>query len=166
MQNSTPRNAFSGGSRSVSVVQAISYRVTRMRKIPKFVLSNVLGTIVDTLVLWSLSHYMFVGYVEQYLLAPLISFECAVLVNFLCSWHFVWNDRVRKGALYRFWRKYLYYNLSVTGTFLVKMGFLLLLKRFFGWSVVVCNLVALCISGTINFVMGEWVIFRRNDGKG
>ena len=149
----------------MSVISSISYAVICMRKIPKFMLSNVLGTVVDTLVLWSLSHYAFVGYAKQYLLAPLISFECAVLVNFLSSWYFVWNDRVCKGALFRFWRKYFYYNLSVTGAFFVKMGFLLLLKRFFGWSVVVCNLAALCISGTINFVMGEWVIFRRIDDK-
>jgi hypothetical protein len=26
---------------------------------------------------------------------------------------------------------------------------------------VVCNLAALCISGLINFSMGEWVIFRQ-----
>jgi putative flippase GtrA len=44
------------------------------------------------------------------------------------------------------------------------MMFLLLLEHFFGWGVVICNLTALCISGTINFVMGEWVIFRRIKG--
>ena len=35
-------------------------------------------------------------------------------------------------------------------------------KKFeaFGWNVVICNLVALCVSGLVNFALGEWVIFR------
>lgn len=43
----------------------------------------------------------------------------------------------------------------------MKMGFLLLFEVIFGWDVVYCNLAALCISGIINFSMGEWVIFRK-----
>ena len=46
-------------------------------------------------------------------------------------------------------------------TFLLKMGFLLLFELLFGWHVVICNLAALCISGIVNFSMGEWVIFRK-----
>lgn len=111
--------------------------------------------------LWILSHYIFTTYVGQYIVSPCISFECAVLSNFLCSWHFVWSDRVKQQGGSRLGHKYLYYNLSATGSFGVKMMFLLLLEHLFGWSVIVCNLTALCISGTINFAMGEWVIFRR-----
>ncbi len=48
-------------------------------------------------------------------------------------------------------------------TFLVKMGILLLIELLFGWNVVICNLAALCISGIINFSMGEWVIFRQKN---
>ena len=60
-----------------------------------------------------------------------------------------------------FFRKYFFYNISSSMAFLVKMGFLLLFELFFGWNVVICNLAALCISGMINFSMGEWVIFRK-----
>ncbi len=60
-----------------------------------------------------------------------------------------------------FFRKYLLYNFSASAVFLVKMGFLLLFEVIFGWDVVYCNLAALCISGIINFSMGEWVIFRK-----
>lgn len=45
-------------------------------------------------------------------------------------------------------------------TFMLKMGLLLLLKLLFGWDVVICNLSALCISGVVNFVMNDRVIFR------
>lgn len=132
-----------------------------LRRVPRFVLTNSLGTVVDNLVLWALSHLVFTGYAGQYLVAPFVSFECAVFANFLCSWHFVWRDRVKLRTSGCFARKYLYYNLSATGTFLVKMMFLLLFEYIFGWHVVVCNLVALCISGSLNFIMGEWVVFRR-----
>lgn len=134
----------------------------RIHRFIRFVLSNSLGTAVDTLVLWVFSHFVFRGYTGQYLLSPFISFECAVLSNYLCSWHFIWRDRVRRYIHPRFWYRYVWYNLSATGAFLIKMGFLLLFERMFGWSVVVCNLAALCISGTLNFAMGECVIFKKS----
>lgn len=132
-------------------------------KVSRFVLSNSLGTMVDTLVLWACSCFVFrgYGYVGEYLVSPLVSFECAVLVNYLCSWYFIWRDRAKRYPRTFFVRKYFLYNLSATGAFLLKMAFLLLFERLFGWNVVVCNLVALCISGIVNFVMGEWVIFRK-----
>lgn len=132
-------------------------------KVSKFVVSNAMGTVVDTLVLWVCSHFIFAdyGYVGEYLVSPLISFECAVFANYLSSWHFVWRDRAKRYGKSTFMRKYLMYNLSSSAAFLAKMAVLLLLERLFGWNVVVCNLVALCLSGCINFAMGEWVIFRK-----
>ena len=44
-------------------------------KVPKFILVNALGTVVDTAVLWLLSSRIFSGYAGEYLLSPLISFE-------------------------------------------------------------------------------------------
>jgi len=130
-------------------------------KIPKFIASNIVGTIVDTVILIFLSTYVFDSYVGEYLVSPFISFECAVLTNYLCSFFFVWKDRVKGLAAKNFFRKYLLYNLSVTGTFAVKLGIILLLEVIFGWNVVICNLAALCFSGIINFSMGEWLIFRK-----
>ena len=133
-------------------------------KVSKFVVSNAMGTVVDTLVLWVCSHFIFAdyGYVGEYLVSPLISFECAVFANFCCSFFFIWKDRVEKGSLNYFFRKYVIYNLSASMTFMIKMGFLLLFEAIFGWNVVICNLAALCISGVLNFSLGEWVIFRKH----
>ena len=130
-------------------------------KIYRFMLANSIGTCTDLLMLWTLSHYVFDQYVGQYMLAPLLSFECAVFVNYLSSRHFVWRDRVSNSRKSHFWRKYLAYNISATGAFTIKMIFLLLFERIFEWQVVVCNIAALCISGSINFTMGEWVIFKK-----
>lgn len=129
-------------------------------RLPKYVLVNSAGTVVDTAVLWLVSHYLFQSFAGEYLLAPLISFECAVFFNFLFSFFFVWKDRVDMRNVKTFFRKYLLYNLSCTMTFLLKMSFLLMLKYLFGWNVVICNLIAICISGIVNFIMNEWVIFR------
>ncbi len=107
------------------------------------------------------SEHVFASYFGEYVVSPVISFECAVFVNFLCSWFFIWKDRVVTGSGKSFFRKYLLYNFSASAVFLVKMGFLLLFEVIFGWDVVYCNLAALCISGIINFSMGEWVIFRK-----
>lgn len=133
--------------------------IETLKKFPRFVLAGSLGTAVDTAVLWLLSHFVFHRYAGDYLLAPLISFECAVFTNYCSAYFFVWRER-RSGTK-KFFMIYIIYNLSATGTFLLKMGFLLLLERLFSWHVVMCNLAALCVSGLINFSMGEWVIFRR-----
>ncbi len=130
-------------------------------RVPKFVLVNALGTVVDTAVLWSLSEHVFHSYVGTYMLSPLISFEFAVFSNFCCSFFFIWKDRVEMDGIRLFFKKYLFYNLSCSMTFLLKMGFLLMFELLFGWNVVICNLAALCISGIINFSMGEWVVFRK-----
>lgn len=131
-------------------------------KVPKFVLANGMGTVVDTAVLWLFSHYVFESYAGDYIISPVISFECAVFANFCCSFFFIWKDRVEKGSLKYFFRKYVIYNLSASMTFMIKMGFLLLFEAIFGWNVVICNLAALCISGVLNFSLGEWVIFRKH----
>ena len=130
-------------------------------KLAKFYGTNLVGTVVDTLVLWLFSHILRKTYAGTYILAPLISFECSVLVNFVLSFFFVWKDRVSSHTPRTFFKKYLQYNLSCSGVFLVKMGFLLLVERLSGWHVVFCNLIALCISGVLNFVINEFVIFRK-----
>lgn len=133
-----------------------------VQKVPVFVLANGMGTVVDTAVLWLFSHYVFESYAGDYIISPVISFECAVFANFCCSFFFIWKDRVEKGSLKYFFRKYVIYNLSASMTFMIKMGFLLLFEAIFGWNVVICNLAALCISGVLNFSLGEWVIFRKH----
>lgn len=131
-----------------------------IKRLPKFIGVNALGTIVDTLVLWVFSHYILKGYIGEYITSPIISFECAVLSNYMLSYFGVWKDRSQRHNARAFARKYLMYNLSSSAVFIFKMGLLLLLELAFKWDVVICNLVALCISGLINFALGEWVIFR------
>lgn len=135
-------------------------KVETALRIPKYVLVNAAGTVVDTAVLWLVSHHIFHSFAGEYLLSPFISFECAVLFNFICSFFLIWKDRMDIGNARTFISRYLLYNLSCTMTFLLKMGLLLFFKFLFGWDVIICNLTALCVSGIVNFVMSDRVIFR------
>ena len=131
----------------------------------KFAGTSVIGTIVDTLVLWVLSDFVFTrGYWGEYIISPLISFQCAVAVNYTISYFYVWKDRTRKrpdASVRRFFRLYGAYNLSSSVVFLFRLGVLLLIERFFGWDVVICNLVAMCFTGIINFIINNWLIFKK-----
>lgn len=135
-------------------------KVETALRIPKYVLVSAAGTVVDTAVLWLVSHHIFHSFAVEYLLSPFISFECAVLFNFICSFFLIWKDRMDIGNARTFISRYLLYNLSCTMTFLLKMGLLLFFKFLFGWDVIICNLTALCVSGIVNFVMSDRVIFR------
>ena len=135
-------------------------KVETALRIPKYVLVSAAGTVVDTAVLWLVSHHIFHSFAGEYLLSPFISFECAVLFNFICSFFLIWKDRMDIGNARAFMSRYLLYNLSCTMTFLLKMGLLLFFKFLFGWDVVICNLTALCVSGIVNFVMSDRVVFR------
>ena len=129
-----------------------------VKRFPKFVGVNAIGTIIDTAVLWLFSHFVFDGYVGEYVISPVISFECAVMSNYLFSYFGVWRERRSAGS---FVLKYIMYNISSSLVFTMKLGVILLLERLFGWNVVICNLAALCLSGLINFSLSECVIFRK-----
>ena len=131
----------------------------------KFAGTSAFGSVVDTLVLWLLSDLVFSkGYWGEYIISPLISFQCAVAVNYTISYFYVWKDRTRKrsdASVRRFFRLYGAYNLSSSVVFLFRLGVLLLIERFFGWDVVICNLVAMCFTGIINFIINNLLIFKK-----
>lgn len=129
----------------------------------KFIGTSLVGTLVDTLVLWILSDYAFTrGYWGEYIISPVLSFQSAVLVNYVISFFYVWKDRtdpLRSVGL--FFRKYLTYNLSCSTVFLLRLGSILLIERFTGWDVVLCSLVAMCVSGLLNFLVNNNLVFRK-----
>lgn len=126
----------------------------------KFLLSRIVGTLVDTWVLWMLSAYVFTSYIGIYLVAPTISFEFAVISNFLFSYFWIWRRRTSAKGIKTFFIRFVAFNLASVLGFVIKMSLLLLFERLFGWNVVLCNIVALLISGIINFILAEFVIFK------
>ena len=134
--------------------------VDTLKRLAKHTLFSLLGTATDTLELWFLSSLVFKSYVGEYIISPIISFECATLVNFLSSSKLVWKDRMKGLSLGSYFKHFLGFNASYAGVFLLKMALLLGLERLSGWDVVWCNLIAVTICGFINFFMNEKVIFR------
>lgn len=130
-------------------------------RLPKYFLGTLSGTLIDTVVLWVFSHFVFHNYVGRLILSPIISFECAVFTNYVVCYFFTWKDRIAQKSKVRFFMRYAAYNVSCTGGFLFKMGFLMLIEYLTKLDVVICNWIALCFSGTYNFIMNEFVIFNK-----
>ena len=135
----------------------------------KFAGTSVIGTLVDTLVLWLISDFVFTGgYWGEYVISPAISFQCALAVNFTISYFYVWKDRTRKrpdASARRFFKLYAVYVLSGSAVFLLRLGVLLLIERFTGWDVVLCNLIAMVFSGIINFTIDNLLIFGKKESQ-
>ena len=135
----------------------------------KFAGTSVIGTLVDTLVLWLISDFVFTGgYWGEYVISPAISFQCALAVNFTISYFYVWKDRTRKrpdASVRRFFKLYVAYNLSGSAVFLLRLGTLLVIETFTGWDVVACNLIAMVFSGIINFTIDNLLIFGKKESQ-
>ncbi len=134
--------------------------MTSFRTYLEFVASRLLGTGIDTLVLWICSHFFFTSYWGSYVLSPIISFEFAVLSNFICSYYWIWRKRLTKHSAKDFSLRFFLFNMSSVLGFLVKMVFLLLFQRIFGWGVIWCNFAALLLSGLFNYFAADMVVFK------
>ena len=129
----------------------------------KYAGTSVAGTLVDMLVLWLLSDFVFKDiYYGQYIISPVISFQFAVITNYLIFYFYVWRDRVKEDRRrHNFTRLFLAYDLSCSTVFLLRLGILLAIERFSGWDVLICNLIAMCFSGILNFLSNNLIIFRK-----
>lgn len=131
----------------------------------KQTLFSLLGTATDTTVLWLLSSFVFNGYTGEYVISPIISFECANVVNFFICSRWVWGERTKGCSKLTVLKRFIGFNLSYTGTFLLKLGLIQLIKLITDWNVVWCSLIALMISGIVNFILNEKVVFRLKRGR-
>ena len=132
-----------------------------MRTYIEFVVSRLFGTGVDTFVLWICSKFIFHDYWGIYVVSPVISFEFAVFSNFVCSYYWIWKERITNKNIKDFTYRFLIFNFSSVLGFLVKMLLLLLFQMIFGWNVVYCNLAALLISGLFNYFLAETIVFGK-----
>ena len=137
-----------------------------LKRYLKYISTSAVGTLVDTLVLWLLSDFVFKnGYWKEFILSPVISFQCAVVANFTLAYFYIWRDRTRDWSgpqKRRSIRLFLAYDLSCSAVFLLRLGIMLLIEKFTGWDVVICNLLAMCFSGILNFTIENRLIFKKN----
>ena len=135
--------------------------VALIRRYVKFLGMSLLSTGVELLVLWLLSDYVFSGkYWGEYIVSPAIAFEISLAVNFYVSYYYIWKDRTKarnKGFIGLF----VAYNLSSTAVFMLRLGVIVLVEMILGWDVLVCNVIAMCFSGILNFLVSNNLVFRR-----
>lgn len=135
--------------------------LTLIKRYVKFLGMSLLSTGVELLVLWLLSDYVFSGkYWGEYIVSPAIAFEISLAVNFLVSYYYIWKDRAHareKGVF----RLFVEYNLSSTAVFVLRLGLILLVEMILGWDVLICNIIAMCFSGILNFLVSNNLVFRR-----
>ncbi len=133
-----------------------------MRTYLEFLITRLFGTGVDTLVLWICSTFLFTSYWGAYVLSPIISFEFAVMSNYLWSYCWIWRKRIGNKSMTDFWKRFFIFNLSCVVGFLIKMLFLLIFEKIFEWDVVYCNWAALIISGLFNYFLADCVVFNKH----
>ena len=135
-----------------------------LRRIVKFGFTGLSGLLVDTAVLWMLSKYLLDCYALEYILAPAISFEFAVINNYTISYLWVWKERTK-----RKWRDYIRrlpgYNLTTVFAFIIKLLILILTERIFHLDVLICNIIAVFSASIINFLAGDKIIFRNKSNR-
>ncbi len=141
-----------------------------LRTYVEFVASRVVGTGVDTAVLWVCTSLIFSRQWQQLLLAPVISFEFAVMSNFIFSYFWIWKDRISQRSAKDFWGRFAVFNLSSVAGFLIKMPFYVLFLKIIPWDdipsiesyrFIFSNIMAVTISGLFNFLMADVVVFNR-----
>ncbi len=125
----------------------------------RFFGTNLLGTGIDTFILWLLADFVFSGYASRYILAPAISFECAMLSNYAVSYGWVWSERVQNTPR-DFFHRLVGYQLNSLLVFVLKLLLLLAAELLTGFHPILCNLIALTITGLLNFTFQEKLIFR------
>lgn len=136
-----------------------------------FSITSGVGTLVDLGVHWWLSaSFLQDRYWWTFWVSPVISFELAVITNFLIAYYYVWRERISQRTTRSFFRHYAGYNATATGVFFVKllvMQGIHLLMVSLGWfqdktyEPVLCNLLAMCLSGVLSFVLNEFVVFKK-----
>ena len=126
----------------------------------KFFITNLIGTTIDTIVIFILKKWVFHSYFYVYVLTPIIGFEIAALNNYTISFFWVWKDRTVKKSK-TFLKNFLPYNLTVISVFGVRLILIIIISKIVKLDVVFCNLIALLFSGLLNYLGLNKLVFRK-----
>ena len=126
----------------------------------KFVGSSMVGGTVDIVLVWLLTGYVFTGYAGKVVISPIISFEASIIVGFMFSWFFIWNDRVADAGKNAFLKHLLAYNASNIGVFAIRMLLVVLIEKTIGGNLVIINFASRMLAGLLNFIISDKLIFR------
>ncbi len=126
-----------------------------------FTATRTFGTIVDVGVVWLLTDFVFEDYFWVNVVSPTISFEMAVVVNFITSSYLVFRNRIDNSGKRSVLKRFLKFNLSAVMGYCIKLMALNLLKLSLGWHTALCNFIALAVAGIFNFLIADKWVFKK-----
>lgn len=128
----------------------------------KFAGVGLIAGTVDISLVWVFTKFVFSGYTGQVIVSPVISYECSIVVGFVFSWFFIWNDRLASGSRREFWTRLAAYNISNVGIFVLRVLLVMLFEKLWdGGNLVIINTVSRILAGFLNFVITDKLIFRK-----
>ena len=136
-----------------------------LRRLVIFMLCSTSGTIVELVVVWLCSTFLFHNYVGQYVVSPIIAFECAVVVDFVFYSRILWRKRSKGIGFRSYLVRLLKFNLSALGVYLLRLALIQAMGLAWHLHVVWCEMISMCFSGTLNYIISENLIFKKNKPK-
>ena len=128
----------------------------------KFAGVGLIAGTVDISLVWAFTKFVFSGYTGQVIVSPVISYECSIIVGFVFSWYFIWNDRLSTGGRSEFWKRLAAYNVSNVGIFALRVLLVMMFEKIWdGGNLVIINTVSRILAGLLNFVITDKLIFKR-----
>ena len=136
-----------------------------LRRLVIFMLCSTSGTIVELVVVWLCSTFLFHNYVGQYVVSSIIAFECAVVVDFVFYSRILWRKRSKGIGFRSYLVRLLKFNLSALGVYLLRLALIQAMGLAWHLHVVWCEMISMCFSGTLNYIISENLIFKKNKPK-
>ncbi len=128
----------------------------------KFAGVGLIAGTVDISLVWAFTKFVFSGYTGQVIVSPVISYECSIIVGFVFSWYFIWNDRLSTGGRSEFWKRLAAYNVSNVGIFALRVLLVMMFEKIWdGGNLVIINTVSRILAGLLNFVITDKLIFKK-----
>ncbi len=129
----------------------------------KFAGVGLIAGTVDISLVWVLTKFVFGGYTGQVVVSPVISYECSIVVGFVCSWFFIWNDRLSSGSSREFWTRLAAYNVSNVSIFVIRVLLVMAFEKLWdGGNLVIINTVSRILAGLVNFLITDKLIFKKS----
>ncbi len=137
---------------------------SKLRRFVGFSICNAPGTAVELLTLWLLSDILFHTRFTQFFLAPILAFECSIVVDFTLFSVFVWRENIGNNPRKGFLKRLLMFNISTAGVYLLRFLLIQVLHWLLGLGAVTCDLISMLFSGLLNFGINDRIIFAKDDG--
>ncbi len=128
----------------------------------KFAGVGLIAGTVDISLVWVFTKFIFSGYFGEVILSPVISYECSIIIGFIFSWYFIWNDRLSTGGRSEFWKRLAAYNVSNVGIFALRVLLVMMFEKIWdGGNLVIINTISRILAGLLNFVITDKLIFKK-----